>query len=94
MYTLHYSQKFKKSYKKLKKSGKKKDVVLLKEAVAMLEMDKTLPGKYRNHFLSGTMSTYQECHIKDDLLLVYYKDRKNLILILLDVGSHQELFGK
>ena len=94
MYILHYSQKFKKSYKKLKKSGKKKDVVLLKEVVAILEMDKTLPEKYRNHFLSGTMSTYQEGHIKDDLLLLYYKDRKNLILILLGVGSHQELFGK
>lgn len=37
---------------------------------------------------------YRECHIKDDLLLIYYKDKTVLVLVLVDIGTHHQLFGK
>lgn len=37
---------------------------------------------------------YRECHIKDDLLLIYYKDKTVLVLVLVSIGTHHQLFGK
>lgn len=94
MYTLRTSRVFKKTLKKLKKSGRRRDIELLREVVKLLVAGNALPKKYENHYLSGGLAQYQECHIKHDLLLMYYKDDKHLILVLVRVGSHSELFGK
>ena len=40
------------------------------------------------------MKDFRECHIKDDWLLLYIKDRKKLILTLVDNGTHEYIFGK
>lgn len=51
-----------------------------------------LPPQYKDHQLTGTMKDYCECHIKNDLLLVYQKHDDILILLLVDIGSHSEVF--
>jgi len=51
-----------------------------------------LPKKYKDHKLKGNYSGYRECHIKPDWLLVYKKDKKNLILLLMRTGTHSGLF--
>jgi mRNA interferase YafQ len=51
-----------------------------------------LPGKYRDHSLSGDWSGYRECHVKPDLLLIYSKPDEDTLL-LVRLGSHSELFG-
>ena len=51
MLTVRYSNYFEKDYKLMKKRGYK--IELLHEVVEMLANKKTLPEKYRDHFLSG-----------------------------------------
>ena len=34
----------------------------------------------------------EECHIQPDILLEYQKHNKELILLLLGIGSHSDLF--
>jgi len=54
--------------------------------------DTPLPPKYKDHKLKGRYLGYRECHIKPDWLLVYKKDKKNLILLLMQTGTHSDLF--
>ena len=38
------------------------------------------------------MNGLRECHVKNDLLLVYQIKKQKLILLLIDLGSHQDVF--
>lgn len=80
----------KKDIKKAKKQGKNLD--LLFEIVDKLSEGKTLESKYRDHKLSGNYADMRECHIEPDFLLIYKIDKKDIILYLVRVGSHSELF--
>ena len=89
-YKIEYTTRFKKSYKKMIKQGyKSKDFV---EVLEMLAKDKILPEKYKNHLLEPKSIGLWECHIKPDWLLTYKKHKDVLILVLVDTGSHSELF--
>ncbi|MBP9821278.1 MAG: type II toxin-antitoxin system YafQ family toxin [Candidatus Pacebacteria bacterium] len=92
MYTPRYSKAFKKSYKKLRKSGRfsREDV---EKVVVILAKGEKLTEKYQDHTLVGKMEGYRECHIKPDLLLIYKIEKQILVLILINIGSHSELFG-
>ncbi|WP_338010457.1 type II toxin-antitoxin system YafQ family toxin [Bifidobacterium gallicum] len=48
--------------------------------------------KYHDHNLSGNLSTFRECHIKPDWLLVYLIENDILTLTLVDTGSHSDIF--
>ncbi len=92
MYLLFPSTQYKKSLKKLERSGKinrKK----LDQVVDLLQQGKSLPKNYRDHALRGDLKEYRECHIQGDLLLVYKIENDQLILVLIDIGSHSQLFG-
>ena len=90
MYRTQTSNSFRKSYKKLKPKDKEE----LKKVVALIESNQELPEKYKNHFLTGNFKDCQECHVRPDLLLIYQKKQKELILYLIELGSHSKLFGK
>lgn len=90
MLTIKTSSSFRKSYKKISS----KDKPELKKVLELLENDITLPAKYNNHPLSGNYKNCQECHIKPDLLLIYKKSKQELILYLIEIGSHSDLFAK
>lgn len=92
MYTPQYSKAFKKSYKKLRRSGKFSRQNL-ETVVTILSKGQKLPEKYKDHGLMGSMEGYRECHIKPDLLLIYQIKKDILVLVLINVGSHSELFG-
>ena len=51
MLTVKYSNLFKKDYKLMKKRGL--NMNLLHEVVDMLDNNKPLPDKYRDHYLTG-----------------------------------------
>ncbi len=90
-YKIQRTTKFKKSYKKLiTKQGY--DEKEFKKVVEMLINDTILPEKYHNHLLEPKKNGIWECHIKPDWLLVYMKDKNTLILLLVDTGSHSDLF--
>ena len=92
MYTIVYSTKFNKLYKKIRKSGRffREDI---ENVVAILKQSKTLEYKYQDHALQGKFEGFRECHIKPDLLLIYKIEREILVLLLINIGSHSELFG-
>ena len=51
-----------------------------------------LEPKYKDHKLIGKYAGFRECHIKPDLLLIYKKENKTLILMCIALGSHSDLF--
>ncbi|MGC4129045.1 MAG: type II toxin-antitoxin system YafQ family toxin [Bergeyella sp.] len=52
----------------------------------------TLPAKYKPHKLSGNYAGCWECHIKPDWLLIWKQNDNELILLLMDTGTHSDLF--
>jgi mRNA interferase YafQ len=93
MYHLQKTNKFVKSYKKIKKSGdwnEKNQKDLIKLINSLLNKEK-LPQKYQDHQLKGEFKEYRECHIKGDLLLIYKIIEKELVLVLVNIGSHSSL---
>ena len=94
MRTLERSTAFKRDYKRVKATPRHNaDVELLLPGIlTLLLTDKPLPDANCDHALTGNWSSYRECHIKPDLLLIYSKpDGETLRLARL--GSHSELFG-
>lgn len=92
MYTIKQSSQFKKSVKRAVKQGK--DIDKLFEVVELLTLNTTLPEKYRDHLLSGKKwQGVRELHIEPDWLLAYKIDKGELVLILVDTGSHATMLG-
>lgn len=93
MYVVRSSKQFRRMVKKLKKSGNfpRKDLECIIDELAS---GKTLLEKYRDHNLTGELQGYRECHVKFDLLLLYRIYKNELVLVLIDIGSHADLFGK
>lgn len=88
-----YTTKFERDLKREGKSPNNKDLDFkLQRVINLLLEDQVLPSKYRDHALSGKYSDTRECHVKPDLLLVYFKRGDNL-LFLVRLGSHADIFG-
>ncbi len=90
MYTLQYTNKFKKDLKRALKRGY--DISLLEITIALLQKNGTLPEQYKTHKLTGKYTGLNECHIKPDWLLIWDQNDKDLILLFLATGSHSDLF--
>ena len=56
--------------------------------------EEKLSEKYRDHQLINSIrfKNCRECHIEPDWLLVYKKNDEQLILLLIETGSHSDLF--
>lgn len=93
MYKILTSVTYRKSYKRLKHSGRSKDIKQLDLVLSVLKTKGTLDRTYEDHSLTGNMSNYRECHVRGDLLLVYQKHDNIFVLTLVDVGTHHEIFG-
>ncbi|MCH5282093.1 MAG: type II toxin-antitoxin system YafQ family toxin [Treponema sp.] len=89
-YRIQQTSKFKKKLKLMVK--RRLPIDELREVVTKLQNDIPLPEKYRDHELHGDKNGIRECHIQNDWLLEYKKNEKTLILILIDTGSHSDLF--
>lgn len=90
MYEIEYTGKFKKSLKRCKKRGYNFD--LLQKVISILSEYGELPREYHPHVLSGKYAGIWECHIQSDWLLTWKQDNNKLILLLLDTGTHSDLF--
>ena len=90
MLTIKYQKAFKKDYKVIKKRGY--DVKLLGEVLKLLQEQKPLPERYRDHSLSGDWTGCRECHITPDWLLVSEVREKELLLYLTRTGTHSDIF--
>ena len=81
---------FKKDFKKYRHNEAVLDE--FEDVVNMLRVEKKLPDKYFDHSLVGNYKGMRECHIKPDVLLVYWISEEAQTLYLERIGSHSELF--
>ena len=91
MYEIEYTGLFKRKVKLLKKRGY--DLSLLESVIAELKETGTLQEKYQPHKLMGNYAGFGECHIKPDWLLVWAKEDNRLVLVMIDTGTHSDIFG-
>ena len=90
MLSVRIAVKFRKSLKKLLKSGSF-DRKKLEKIIDTLLRGEKLTQNYQDHLLTGDMADYRECHIEFNLLLIYKIEDNNLVLV--NIGSHPEMFG-
>lgn len=83
------TSQFKRDFKKIAASGRYKKQAII-SIIEILAEDKRLPERCRDHALAGDWHEARECHVKPDLLLIYKKEKNDLVLVRL--GSHSELF--
>jgi len=80
-YKLLTTHQFEKDLKRCKKRG--------------LPMDKLkVPTQFRPHLLHGNRDGQWECHIQPDWLLIWEQNNTELTLLMMNTGTHADLFGK
>lgn len=91
-YNIKYTKEFKKSLKKVLKQGKKIDKLL--KVVNILSKGETLDYKYKDHPLYNDkrFKDCRDCHIEPDWILIYKYLDNELILLLVNTGSHSDVF--
>lgn len=89
MKRIRKSTQFKKDVKRFKHQPDK--LQKLKEVVILLENDIKIPEEYSPHCLKGKYKGYMECHIQENLLLIWL-DEENNTVCLERLGSLSELF--
>lgn len=93
-YQIKYTKEFKKSIKKITKQGKKIDKLL--NVVDMLSKRIQLEARYHDHALynDSRFQNCRDCHIEPDWVLIYKYLDNDLILLLVNTGSHSEVLEK
>lgn len=91
-YELRVTGQFKRDLKRCKKRGLPLDE--LWAVIAKLLNGETLEEKFHAHILHGNREGQWECHIRPDWLLIWKQYEQELVLIMLNTGSHSELLGK
>ena len=89
MKTLKLTKQFKKDLKKYKYQQSKIDA--LEVILGYLVSEEQIPSQYKPHLLTGNYRGHMECHVENDLLLIWY-DAENDVITLVRFGSHSELF--
>jgi len=89
-FVIKYSSRFKRSYKLCKRRGY--DIDKLTTVISLLAENGKLPAKYRPHILSGNYAGIWECHIESDWLLLWKQNDNELTLLLMDTGTHSDIF--
>jgi len=90
MYTVKYTGQFKKSLKRCVKRGL--DVKVFTDTLDILQSTGELPVQYKAHKLVGDYAGCWECHMQPDWLLIWRQNDTELELVLIDTGSHSDLF--
>lgn len=91
-YKVKFTSQFKKSFKKIQKQGK--NIQKIMDVINALSIGEELDIKYKNHNLIDDKHFKDccECHIRPDWLLVYRYNHDELILFMVDTGSHSDIF--
>jgi mRNA interferase YafQ len=92
MYTIKFTGEFKRQMKMCERRGY--DMQLLREAIRILATEGKLPEKYQPHQLHGDRRGQWECHIQPNWLLVWQQHNRELVLVMLNTGTHADLFSK
>ena len=49
-------------------------------------------SEYHPHKLSGRLANVWECHVSPDWLLLWEQNEEDLILLMIDTGTHSDVF--
>jgi mRNA interferase YafQ len=90
MYSVTYTGQFKKSLKRCVKRGL--DLKVFTDTLDLLQANGQLPPEYRAHRLVGDYEGCWECHMRPNWLLIWRQNDIELELVLVDTGSHSDLF--
>ena len=91
-FQLHITGQFKQDLKRCKKRGFPLDE--LWAVVRKLLQGEPLEERHRAHVLVGDRRGQWECHIQPDWLLIWEQHDDELILVMLNTGTHADLFSK
>ena len=94
IFAVDVTNKFKKSVKLC--YSRNMDLSVLEIVIFTLAQGKTLDTKYSPHPLKGYKTRpnekVMECHIQPDWLLVWTQNDTALTLLMVDTGTHSDLF--
>lgn len=90
MRLLKQTSQFKKDLKRIQNNPRK--IANLEQVLFLLQKDGCLPLEYKPHYLIGNYKGCLECHVENDLLLVWI-DEEQQVIKLVRLGTHSELFG-
>ena len=83
------SSKCRKDLKRARRRGLDMDAFFA--VVEMLRRRETLPVRYRDHALTVDRAGVRDCHIRPDWVLIYEVREVELVLLLVETGSHSDL---
>lgn len=89
MKTLKMSGQFKRDLKRYKHKSAILDE--LEFILGFLRQGKDIPLEYNPHMLKGDYKGHMECHVQNDVLLIWF-DRSKDAVVLVRFGTHSELF--
>lgn len=89
MKTLKLTGQFKKDLKRYK--HKPAQIAALEIVLGYLSRGENLPEQYEAHLLTGCYRGYMECHVENDLLLIWLNPKTDTIT-LVRFGTHSEVF--
>lgn len=90
-YRLQTTHRFDRQLRNCLKRGY--DEHLIEDVVTLLVNGEKLPSKHKPHKLKGKYHDQWECHITPDWLFVWQQNDTELILLLLQTGTHPDLFN-
>ena len=90
MYSVSFSNQFKRDYKRCVKRNY--DIAALEIVLQTLRETGALPSKYKPHLLIGNNSGFWECHIKNGWLLIWFQSENTKEIYLDRLGTHSDLF--
>lgn len=90
MYSITYTKKFKKDYKKC--LSRNYDINKLQSLIKSLMDTGTVPAANKPHKLLGDYKDIMECHIESDWLLLWFRYGSDNNIELVRTGTHSDLF--
>ena len=66
----------------------------LNAILKFLQHEQPIPAEYQPHMLHGDRQGQWECHIRPDWLLIWKQIGNELELLMLNTGTHSDLFSK
>lgn len=91
-YELVYTPNFKRDLRQAQKRNL--DMEALRTVLKLLQAGEKLPDRYKDHPLKGNLRGLRELYIQPDWLLLYIRNKKELILTLTRTGSHADLLKR
>ena len=92
MLDLRFTNQFKKDYKMALKRGY--DMSEFEMIVNKLRNREELDSKYKDHQLANNWKNHRDFHLHPDLVVIYRIHENELILEMVRMGTHSDLFKR